>query len=87
VKVVACHVDGVYHGKIGRHLVATAPATCSALALDHGPDAPVSFFRGPTGRGMIDTGPGGVWRAVSLDPADGPYPFRKTSHQAPAGDI
>jgi 3',5'-cyclic AMP phosphodiesterase CpdA len=87
VTVVAGHVHGIYHGKIGRHVVATAPATCSAFALDRRPNAPVGFFSGPTGCAVIDTGPGGVWSAVSLDPADGPYPFRATSHQAPTGDI
>ena len=73
--IVSGHVHGVYQGRIGGHSVVTAPAICSAFALDRRDDAPVGFFKGPTGCALIDTGPGGVWSALPLDTADGPYPF------------
>lgn len=76
VTVVAGHVHGVYLGRIGGHLAATAPATCSAFALDRRPDAPVGFQTGPTGCAVIDTGPGATWHAVPLDPSVGLYPFK-----------
>jgi 3',5'-cyclic AMP phosphodiesterase CpdA len=75
VSVVAGHVHGVYHGRIGVHTVLTAPSVCSGFALDRRTDAPVGFYSGPTGCAVIDTGPGGVWSAVPLDRAGGPYPF------------
>ena len=75
ITIISGHVHGVYQGRIGRHLVVTAPATCSAFALDQRNDAPVGFFKGPTGFALIDTGPEGVWSALPLDTADGPYPF------------
>ncbi len=76
VTVVAGHVHGVHHGRIGRHIVATAPAVCSAFALDRRADAPVGFFTRPTGCALVDTGPGGIWSMVPLDPTGDPYPFR-----------
>lgn len=75
VALVAGHVHGVHHGRLGRHHVATAPSTCSGFALDRRTDAPKGFFRGPTGCAIIDTNPGGAWSAVPLEPADGPFPF------------
>jgi len=81
VTVVAGHVHGVYLGRIGRHPVATAPATCSAFALDRRPEAPVGFLSGPTGCAVIDTGPGATWHAVPLDPAEGFYPFQAAPDQ------
>lgn len=75
VTVVSGHVHGVYHGRIGRHPVATAPAICSAFTLDRRADAPAGFVSGPTGCAVIDTAPGGVWSAVPLDPAEGPFTF------------
>ncbi|WP_112322049.1 phosphodiesterase [Oceanibium sediminis] len=75
VTVIAGHVHGVYHGRIGQHAVATAPAICSAFALDRRDSATVGFLTGPTGCAVIDTAPGGVWSALPLDPAEGPYPF------------
>lgn len=75
VTVVAGHVHGVYQGRIGRHMVATAPSICSAFALDLRADAPVGFFTGPTGCALIDTGPEGVWAALPFETGVGPYPF------------
>jgi 3',5'-cyclic AMP phosphodiesterase CpdA len=75
VLMVAGHVHGVYHARIGRHPVMTAPSICSAFSLDVRSDAPVGFMRGPTGCAVFDTGPGGVWSAVPLDITDGPFPF------------
>ncbi|WP_338548806.1 metallophosphoesterase [Roseovarius phycicola] len=75
VTVIAGHVHGVHHGKIGGHVVATAPAICSGFALDRRDNATVGFLKGPTGCAVIDTGPGGIWSAVSLDPFDGPFSF------------
>ena len=75
ITIVSGHVHGVYNGRVGRHTVVTAPAICSAFALDRRSDAPVGFFKGPTGFAVIDTGPDGVWSALSLDIADGPFPF------------
>lgn len=75
VTLLAGHVHGVHHGKIGPHHVATAPSICSAFALNRQPDAPVGFFTAPTGCALIDTGPDGIWSALPLDPADGPHPF------------
>lgn len=75
VTVIAGHVHGVYHGRIGGAVVATAPSICSAFALDLRDDAPVGFMTGPTGCAVIDTGPGGVWSAMPLEDAEGPFPF------------
>lgn len=75
VIVVAGHVHGVFLGRIGRHRVATAPSICSAFALDLRQDAPVGFMTGPTGCAVFDTGPDGVWAAVPLEIANGPFPF------------
>ncbi len=75
VMVIAGHVHGVHHGRIGRHPVATAPAICSAFALDLRADAPVGFMSGPKGCAVLDTDPGCVWSAVSLDPSEGPFAF------------
>ena len=73
--VIAGHVHGVYHGKIGGHVVATAPAICSGFALDRRDDATIGFYSGPKGCAVIDTGPDGVWSAIPLDPFDGPFSF------------
>lgn len=75
VTVIAGHVHGVNHGRLGHHPVVTAPSVCSAFALDRRPDAPVGFLAGPTGCAILDTGPAGNWSALPLDPADGPFPF------------
>jgi Icc protein len=75
ILVVAGHVHGVHHGRIGGHPVATALSTCSAFALDRTVDAPVGFFTAPTGCAVIDTGPRGIWSSVHLDASAGPYPF------------
>lgn len=72
---VAGHVHGVHHGGLGRHRVATAPSLCSAFALDVRAKAPIGFMSGPTGCAVIDTAPDGLWTAVPLDPADGPFKF------------
>ena len=73
--LIAGHVHGVHHGRLGHHRVAIAPSICSGFALDRRADATVGFLSGPTGFAVIDTGPGGVWSAVPLDPFDGPFPF------------
>lgn len=75
IRVVAGHVHGIYHGLIGRHHVSTAPAICSAFALDLRDDAPIGFMTGPTGCVVLDTGTEGLWAAMPLDPAEGPYAF------------
>ena len=75
VTLLAGHVHGVHHGQIKHHRVATAPAICSAFALDRRMDAPVGFFTGPVGCAVIDSGRNGLWSAVPLDPADGPFSF------------
>ncbi len=75
VRVVAGHVHGIFHGQIGQHPVATAPAVCSAFALDQRADAPVGFMSGPTGCAVFDTAKDGTWVAIPLDPAEGPFPF------------
>lgn len=75
VTLLAGHVHGVHHGRLGRHHVVTAPSICSAFALDRRSDAPVGFLTGPTGCAVIDTCTGGAWSAVSLDQATGPFPF------------
>lgn len=75
VTLVAGHVHGVHHGRLGHHHVATAPSTCSGFAMDRRTEAATGFFRGPTGCAVIDTNPGGIWSAVPLEPADGPFPF------------
>lgn len=75
ITLLAGHVHGVHHGRLGRHAVATAPAICSAFALDRRADAAVGFLTGPTGCTVIDTGPGGIWSVVPLDPANGPFSF------------
>ncbi|WP_439526559.1 phosphodiesterase [Roseovarius mucosus] len=73
--VLSGHVHGVYHGLLGRHPVVTAPSCCSAFALDLRQEAPVGFMTGPTGCGLIDTGPGGVWTELPLRHGDGPFAF------------
>lgn len=73
--LIAGHVHGVHHGRLGHHRVATAPSLCSGFALDRRTDAAAGFLNGPTGFAVIDTAPGGVWSAVPLDRFDGPYPF------------
>lgn len=73
--VIAGHVHGVYHGRIGRHSVMTAPSICSAFALDLRAEAPAGFMSGPTGCAVIDTAPDNFWGAVPLDTVDGPFAF------------
>ena len=75
VDLIAGHVHGIHHARLGRHRVATAPSICSAFALDRRSDAKVGFLKGPTGCALIDTAPDGIWSAISLDAADGPFPF------------
>jgi len=75
VRVLAGHVHGVYHGLLGRHPVVTAPACCSAFALDRRADAPAGFMTGPTGCGLIDTAPGGVWTELPFAHGEGPFTF------------
>lgn len=75
VQVLAGHVHGVYHGMLGRHPVVTAPACCSAFALDRRADARAGFMTGPTGCALIDTAPGGVWTELSFARGDGPFHF------------
>lgn len=75
VLVVAGHVHGVYLGRLGPHPVITAPSLCSGFALDRRPDAPVGFFAGPTGAGLIDTAGAGGWTMLPLDHGAGPFPF------------
>lgn len=74
-RVVAGHVHGVYHGLIGPCPVSTAPSLCSAFVFDRREDAPVGFRLGPTGYAVMDTAVDGVWTAVPLEYADGPFPF------------
>ncbi len=75
ITVLAGHVHGVHHGRIGGHPVVTAPAICSGFALDRRDNAPVGFFSGPTGCAVLETGPQGIWSVVPLDPAEGPFSF------------
>lgn len=75
LRIVAGHVHGIYHGLVGRHPVSTAPALCSAFALDLREDASVGFMSGPTGCAVLDTGPDWLWAAMPLDPANGPFGF------------
>jgi 3',5'-cyclic AMP phosphodiesterase CpdA len=75
VRVLAGHVHGVYHGVLGRHPVVTAPACCSAFAFDRRADAPAGFMTGPTGCGLIDTGPGGAWTELPFAHGEGPFTF------------
>jgi 3',5'-cyclic-AMP phosphodiesterase len=75
VTLVAGHVHAVHHGRLGRFPVITAPSICSAFALDRRADAVVGFLTHPKGCAVIDTGPSGIWSAVALDPANGPFPF------------
>lgn len=75
VTVLAGHVHGVHHGRIGGHPVLTAPAVCSGFALDRRDNAPIGFFSGPTGCAVLETGPQGIWSVVQLDPAEGPFSF------------
>lgn len=75
LRVIAGHVHGVFHGQLGPHSVCTAPALCSAFALDRRAEAPVGFMSGPTGCAVVDTAPGGVWVALPLDHGDGPFRF------------
>lgn len=85
VTVLSGHVHGVHQGRIGGHAALTALSTCSGFALDRREDAPVGFFTGPTGCAVIDTGPAGLWSSLSLDPAEGPYPFHAEKDAAQAG--
>lgn len=87
ITIIAGHVHGICHARIGPHSVSTAPAICSAFAPDRRADAPVGFFTRPTGCAVIDTGPDCVWNAVPLDPSEGPYPFQAASDQACPGGI
>lgn len=73
--ILAGHVHGVFLGRVGRHPVATAPALCSAFALDRRPDALAGFMTGPTGLGVLDTGSDDTWAAVPLAYDDGPFEF------------
>lgn len=73
--LIAGHVHGVHHGRLGRHRVTTAPSVCSTFALDRRADAPVGFLKGPTGCTVIDTNPGGIVSFVPLVPGEGPFPF------------
>ncbi|CUH48851.1 metallophosphoesterase [Ruegeria atlantica] len=75
ITLIAGHVHGIHHGRLGHHRVATAPSVCSGFALDLRASATVGFLTGPTGCAFIDTAPGGIWSAVPLDPSDGPFPF------------
>ena len=75
VILLAGHVHGVHHGRIGRHTISTAPAICSGFAPDRRENAPFGFYSGPTGCAVIETGTDGIWSAVSLDPTNGPFPF------------
>lgn len=75
VRVLAGHVHGVYHGLLGRHPVVTAPACCSAFAFDRRADAPAGFMTGPTGCGLIDMAPGGVWTELPFEYDEGPFIF------------
>ena len=63
ITLIAGHVHGVHHGRLGRHRVATAPSICSAFALDRRAGATVGFLTGPTGCAVIDTAPGGIGRS------------------------
>ena len=74
VTLLAGHVHGVRHGQIKHHRMATAPTICSAFALDQRTDAPVMFFT-PAGCAVVGTDRNGLWSAVPLDPADGPFLF------------
>jgi len=73
--VVAGHVHGVYHGRIGGHPVVTAPAICSAFTLDRRHDAPVGFVSGPRGCAILDSADDGVWTMVPLQPSNGFHAF------------
>jgi len=75
VSVLAGHVHGVHHGRIGGYSVLTAPAVCSGFVLDRRKHAPIGFFSGPTGCAVLETGPQRNWSVVPLDPAEGPFPF------------
>jgi len=75
VSVLAGHVHGVHHGRIGGYSVLTAPAVCSGFVLDRRKHAPIGFFSGPTGCAVLETGPQSNWSVVPLDPAEGPFPF------------
>ena len=75
VSVLAGHVHGVHHGRIGGYSVLTAPSVCSGFVLDRRKHAPIGFFSGPTGCAVLETGPQSNWSVVPLDPAEGPFPF------------
>lgn len=75
ITILAGHVHSIHYGKLGRHRVATSPAICSAFSLDLRVNAPIGFMTGPTGCAILDTGPGGNWSAIPLDPSDGPFAF------------
>lgn len=75
VTIVAGHVHGVHHGRLGGHPVITVPSICSAFTLDRRARAAAGFMTGPTGCAVIDTGPDGLWSVVPLGPVDGPFPF------------
>jgi len=73
--VISGHVHGIHFGRLGGHVVATAPSICSNFALDRRLDAPVGFWKGSTGCAVIDTEDTIVWSALSLENADGPFSF------------
>lgn len=75
LRIVAGHVHGVFHGRLGGHPVATAPSVCSAFALDVRESARAGFMTGPTGCAVLDTGPDDIWIAVPLEHGDGPFDF------------
>ena len=75
VTVLAGHVHGAHHGRLGGHAVMTAPSICSAFAMDRRKDAPAGFLTEPRGFAVFDSAPGGIWSALSLGQANGPYSF------------
>ncbi len=75
IRILSGHVHGVYHGFVGAHSVVTAPATCSAFALDCRDTAPAGFWTGPVGYAALDTAPGGTWTAQPLDHGNGQFAF------------
>ena len=74
-QIIAGHVHGVHVAQVAGHAVITAPGMCSAFEFDVSPDATVGFHLAPRGCGVITTGSEGLWSAISLESADGPYPF------------
>ena len=74
-QLIAGHVHGTHVAQIAGHPLMTAPAMCSAFEFDVSPGAVVGFHLTPRGCAVISTGSDGVWSAISLESADGPYPF------------